>query len=180
MTVHVSEFPPHSLLARHVASGAYADCYVTELPAAVTHAQFVEAFYTTALFKLERRLLGLLLSRPSTDAQARQLAEGQCHSFAAWTVESRAENQLVLGAGRTRSWLMVAAGAGTGAAHTRLFFGSAVMPRRAASGARGDMGFVFSALLGFHRLYSRALLAAARARLASQFGKDARAHRGDA
>lgn len=60
--VRVSQVPAGSLLGRYVASGAYADCYVTELAAAVTHAQFVEAFYTSPLFKLERLLLGVLLS----------------------------------------------------------------------------------------------------------------------
>ncbi len=178
--VRVSEIPQDSLLARYVASGAYADCYVTELPTAVTRAQFVEAFYTTALFKVERLLLGLFLSRPSTDAQAKQLAEGQLSSFAAWSVESRAENQLVLGTGRTRSWLMVTADSNAGSSRTQLFFGSAVVPPRPSSGGRGSMGPVFTALLGFHKLYSRALLASARARLAGKVNKGTHAHRHDA
>jgi Trk-type K+ transport system membrane component len=178
--VSVSKVPQNSLLGRYVASGAYADCYITELPAAITHAQFVEAFYTTALFKLERLLLGLLLSRPSTDAQAKQLAAGQLSSFSAWSVESRAENQLVLATGRTRSWLMVAAGVSTLPASTQLFFGSAVVPLRSSPSAPAGMGFVFTALLGFHKLYSRALLLSARARLSAQIKGAARSHRSDA
>lgn len=178
--VRISEVPSDSLLGHYVASGAYADCYVTELPAAVTHAQFVEAFYTTALFKLERLLLGLFLSRPSTDAQAKQLAEGQLSSFAAWSVESRAENQLVLAAGRTRSWLMVTPGSSTLPTRTQLFFGSAVVPPRSSSGTRGSMGLLFTALLGFHRVYSRALLQSARLRLSGQSKRGERVHRGDA
>jgi hypothetical protein len=166
--VHVAEVPQDSLLGRYVASGAYADCYVTELPAAVTHAQFVEAFYTTALFKLERLLIALFLARPSTDAQARLMAAGQLSSFAAWSVESRAENQLVLAAGRTRSWLMVTPGSSAAPGHTQLFFGSAVVPPPTTSGVRASMGLVFVALLGFHRLYSRALLSLARTRLLRQ------------
>jgi hypothetical protein len=159
----VAEVPQDSLLGRYAASGAYADCYVAELPATVTHAQFVEAFYTTALFKLERLLIALFLARPSTDAQARQLAAGQLSSFAAWSVESRAENQLVLAAGRTRSWLMVAPAAGGG---TRLYFGSAAVPAMDRATGQARMGIAFRALLSFHKLYSRALLRAARARLA--------------
>jgi Trk-type K+ transport system membrane component len=178
--VRVSEVPQDSLLGRYVALGAYADCYVTELPAAVTHAQFVEAFYTTALFKLERLLLGLFLSRPSTDAQAKQLAEGKLSSFAAWSVESRAENQLILATGRTRSWLMVTVGSSAGPDRTQLFFGSAVVPPRSSSGARGGMGLVFTALLGFHKLYSRALLSSARSRLLGQVNKSTHAHPGNA
>jgi hypothetical protein len=166
--VRRAEVPPESLLGRYANSGAYTDCYVTELPRAVTHAQFIEAFYTTPLFKVERLLLGLFLSRPATDLQAKQLAAGQLASFAAWSVESRAENQLVLAAGRTRSWLMVIAGPGSLPSRTQLFFGSAVVPSRSSSGGRASMGFAFTALLGFHKLYSRALLLSARARLSSQ------------
>ncbi|MDP3168388.1 MAG: hypothetical protein Q8N06_23415 [Hydrogenophaga sp.] len=177
--IRVSEVPQDSLLGRYVASGAYADCYVTELPATVSHAQFVEAFYSTALFKLERLLLGLFLSRPSTHAQVKQLAEGQLSSFAAWSVESRAENQLVLAAGRTRSWLMVTAGTSALHASTQLFFGSAVVPPRSSAGARGSMGLVFTALLGFHKLYSRALLLSARARLSRQIKQTARSSGSD-
>lgn len=163
--VQACHVPPGSLLSRYVDSGAYADCYVTELPAAITHAQFVEAFYTTPLFKVERFLLGVFISRPSTDDDARQLAAGQSSTFAAWSVEARAENQLLLAAGRTRSWLMVAPGVGAQPGGTQLYFGSAVVPARTASDERGRMGWVFGLLLGFHKLYSRALLLAARARL---------------
>jgi hypothetical protein len=45
-------------------------------------------------------------------------------------------------------------------AGTRLFFGSAVVPDR-----HGRMGAGFSALLWFHKIYSVALLRAARARV---------------
>jgi hypothetical protein len=53
--------------------------------------------------------------------------------------------------------------AGNGSA-TRLYFGSAVLPTRTKSG-EARMSAAFTALLGFHRLYSRLLLAAAVARL---------------
>ena len=49
---------------------------------------------------------------------------------------------------------------------TRLYFGSAVVPVMNAATGKSEMGFVFKALLGFHKLYSRALLSAAAARLA--------------
>jgi hypothetical protein len=117
--VRAAKAPPDSLLGRYVAAGAYADCYATELPGVVTHAEFVEAFYTTPLFKLERLLLGVVLSRPSTDAQAKQLAAGSITSFSAWSVESRAEDQVVLATGRTRSWLMVIAQRDTPTVRTR-------------------------------------------------------------
>ena len=104
------ELPSDALLTRYLASGAYADCYATEVARPVSHAEFVEAFYTTAVFKLERLILRVFASRPSTDVEAGQLARGDLASFAAWSVEARSPNQLLLAdyTGRTRSWLMVA------------------------------------------------------------------------
>lgn len=162
--------PAHALLAKYANSGAYTDSFVTEVARTVSHAEFVEAFYTGGLFKVERFLLRVFISRPSTDLQARQLAAGELNEFAAWRVEARAVDQLLLCAidGRTRSWLMVSAAEEPG--RTRLYFGSALLPKPTpvnspdASGKR-SMSFVFKALLGFHKLYSRALLSAAAAQL---------------
>lgn len=152
---------------RYSDSGAYVDCYVAEIAGTVSHAAFVEAFYTTAIFKLERLILRLLVSRPSTDLEARQLAQGNRSSFAAWSVEGRAPDQLLLAdfIGRTKSWLMVAASRDDGSPSTRLFFGSAVVPARSRTTGRSSLGFGFNSLLGFHELYSRLLLGAARSRL---------------
>lgn len=155
-TVESCTLPEEALTRRYRESGAYTDCFFTELARPVTHAEFVEAFYTTALFKLERRILRLCVARPSTDAEARALARGERDSFAAWSVEARTPNQILLRdfTGRTCSWLMVAsAGRGPG---TRLYFGSVVMPSSP----------VHEKLLGFHTLYSRLLLRAAARRLA--------------
>ncbi len=118
------------------------------------------------MFKLERLILTLLLGRPATDAQARELAEGRLDRFAAWTVEGRAENQLLLCdfQGRTRSWLMTEPGAY--GRSTRLFFGSAVVPKLDRRSGERRMGAAFTALLGFHKLYSRLLLSSAISRLA--------------
>ena len=160
------ELPAQSLLAAYRRAGSYADCYATQVARTVSHAAYVEAFYTTGLFRLERQLLAWFAARPSSDGQAQQLARGTTERFAAWQVEARAENQLLLCdfKGRTRSWLMSAPGQGAGA--TRLFFGSAVVPAVDRRTGRAHMGFMFKALLGFHRLYSRALLRAAARRLA--------------
>jgi hypothetical protein len=165
--IHSCELPVDALLNRYSGSGAFADCYVAEIAGAVSHAEFVEAFYTTAVFKLERLILRLLVSRPSTDAEAQQLAQRKRDSFAAWSVEARATDQLLLSdfRGRTKSWLMVAAPVDAGAFSTRLYFGSAVVPVRSDGAGRTNLGFVFKALLGFHKLYSRILLKSAVSRL---------------
>ncbi len=129
----------------YLRNGAYTDCYATELPRRVSHAQYVEAFYTTPVFRLERWLLTAFVRKPSTDAEARQLAHGEIDAFAAWHVERRGANQLLLCdyAGSTRSWLMTAPDRAD-TATTRLYFGSAVVaqPRTRAGHAR--LGLVFS------------------------------------
>jgi hypothetical protein len=156
--------PAHALLSRYGGDRGYADCYVATVARRVTQAEYVEAFYTTRLFKLERWILAVLAARPSTDPQAGELARAERDRFAAWTVEDRTADQLLLAdaLGGTRSWLSSEPQEGGG---TRLFFGSAVVPRRRGGSAKPRMGLLFHALLGFHRLYSRALLRAARQRL---------------
>ena len=150
--------------------GSFADCYVVEVPGSFSQAAFVEAFYTTSLFRVERAILKALLARPSTDRQARELATGTASSFAAWRVEQRTPEQLLLAdfTGRTRSWLMAESVTQSGPSPaTRLYFGSGVGPRSRADGVPPKMGFAFHALLGFHKLYSRLLLGAAASRLLS-------------
>lgn len=165
-TIRALPLPDGALLARYQSDGAYADCYATDLGFAATHEQCVTAFYTTWLFKLERLILKWTIARPSSDAQAAELAAGRIEQFAAWRVEARAPDQLLLTDvyGRTRSWLMVTPLESGG---TRLYFGSAVVPRPHPRSGKPELGLGFRALLGFHRLYSVALLSAARARLRS-------------
>jgi len=160
--------PATSLLRRYVGGEGYADCFETGVDGTASFEAYVEAFYTTPLFKLERGVLRWLAARPSSDDEARELAGGRREQFAAWTVEGRAPNQVLLAdyTGRTRSWLMTApASPGEG---TRLYFGSAVVTRKDAKTGRASMGFTFDALLGFHKLYSRLLLGSARSRLQSR------------
>ena len=104
------------------------------------------------------------MRKPSTDAQARALASGASSTFAAWRVEARTANQLLVCdfLGYTRSWLMIGP-PGDGA--TRLYFGTAVVPARDTVSGQASWTFSFRALLPFHRLYARALLHAACARL---------------
>ncbi|MEP7330353.1 MAG: hypothetical protein ABI777_14175, partial [Betaproteobacteria bacterium] len=114
-TIETCELPADALLRKYADAGAFADCYVAEVARAVTQAEYVEAFYTTAAFQVERRLLAWFAAKPSTDLQVRDLASEAADSFAAWTVEARRSDQLLLAdyQGRTRSWLMcvpVAAG----------------------------------------------------------------------
>lgn len=157
--------PPNALLRKYVEGGAYADCYATQIATSVRFSDYVEAFYCTGVFKFERLLLRWLVAKPSSDADARRLAQGRSDCFAAWSVEARADDQLLVCdyMRRTRSWLMIEpieAGA-------RLYFGTAIVPVGMGAGD-GGLGFPFNALLGFHQLYSRVLLGAARSRLADR------------
>jgi gamma-glutamylcyclotransferase (GGCT)/AIG2-like uncharacterized protein YtfP len=148
--------PEHALLARYRGTGAYTDCFAITVEGEVSQARFLEAFYTTEVFRLERFILRWLAGKPSTGAEAKLLAEGKISRFAAWTVEDRNPDQLLLCdyLGRTRSWLMTER-IDQGRA-TRLHFGSAVVR---------PGGFPFNVLLGFHKVYSRILLRAAVRRL---------------
>lgn len=165
--IHMTELPESALLKHYQRSGAYTDCYCMELPRIVAFDEYVEAFYTTALFKVERAILSVVASKPADDRQARQLASRQTEEYSAWTVEARADDQLLLCdiLKRTRSWLMCAPSDGetTG---TRLYFGSAVVPSRISPEGQVSFGPAFHVLHGFHHAYTRALMLAARARLA--------------
>ena len=151
--------PAEALHAKYARSGSYIDCFTTVIPGGISHAQFVEAFYTSRVFKLERLILQWIVDKPSTDSEAKELATGVRDRFAAWNVEDRSTDQLLMCdyLGQTRSWLMVAACERDGLPATQLHFGSVVT----------SVGkFPFNVLLGFHRLYSRILLSSARDRLA--------------
>lgn len=154
-------------MRRYVREGAYVDCYSVDLPGQVSQARFVEAFYTTPVFKLERAILALAANRPSTDAQAAQLGHGRLDAFAAWAVEQQSDRQLLLCdlRGRTRSWLMALPMDGPAGASTRLYFGSAVVPVASRGQGKPRLGALFRLLLGFHKRYSKVLLRAARSRL---------------
>lgn len=155
--------PDTSFLGAYARNGAFTDCYALTVPASVSLADFVEAFYTTRLFKLERWILGKVLRVVDSDQQAAQLAQAGTDRFCAWRVEQRAVDQILMDAGQTRSWLSVVS-ASDDAAATTLLFGSAVLPLRDASHT-DRFGLAFHLLLGFHRWYSKALLVAAAKRV---------------
>ena len=151
--------PEQALHAKYARTGAYTDCFTTVVAGRVSQSQFVEAFYTSRVFRLERLILKWLIDKPSTDAEAKELADGTRDRFAAWSVEDRSADQLLMCdyLGQTRSWLMVATCERDGSSATQLHFGSVVAQVRR---------FPYNVLLGFHRVYSRVLLNSARARLA--------------
>ncbi len=160
--------PRFSLLYPYKERGAFVDSYCVDVDCPITQSQYIQAFYTTPVFKLERWLLGLVVSKPSTDQQVELLSEAKTPSFSAWVVEVQDHSQLLMCdyTGRTRSWLMVES-VDRG---TRLYFGSAVVPALDSpvdqvSGAKVKTGILFRGIQKFHHVYSMVLLASARSRL---------------
>lgn len=171
--VTATSLPGNSLLRRYAdgadaGAGHYTDCFSADVEGDVSLTEFVTAFYTTPLFRIERIILRWLARRPSSDADVTALASARADAFAAWTVERRERTQLLMAdvSGRTRSWFMVDPAPRCGAA-TRLFFGSAVLRDRAAP-TMPVHGFGFRTVIRFHRGYSVALLWSARRRLHRQ------------
>ena len=146
--------------------GYFTDCYAIDLGQNVSFSDYIAAFYSTKLFKLERFILRIFARAPATDEGARKLGLDEVDTFAVWRVSERRENQLLMETkGRTMSWFMVEDINEHGAPKSRLFFGSVVAPIKGKGSNSPRMGLLFSALLGMHSLYSKALLTAARARL---------------
>ena len=166
-SIQPCRLPAEALLAKYTGSGAYTDCYALDVAGAVSHAEYVEAFYTGRTIKIELLLLDLLFSKPATDIQTKQLAIGEIENFSFWRVEARNADQLLMCdlRGKTRSWLMVAPQSKGPINSTRLYFGSAVLASGSDAAGKPRMGASFTSLLWFHKLYSRVLLDDARARL---------------
>jgi hypothetical protein len=144
--------------------GRYGDCFSVRVDRAVSLTEFVFAFYTSPVFRIERWLLRAFIGAPSSDTSARALAAGSAASFAAWYVGDRTTTQLLMcdRYERTRSWFRVLALDGGG---TLLQFGSAVAAARAKGAGAATRSRGFRLLLGFHVLYSQVLLNAAKTRL---------------
>jgi len=139
--------------------GRYGDCFLVPIDRAVALAEFVVAFYTAPVFRIERWILRVFAGAPSTDQQARDLMAGSRNAFAVWSVAERTDTQLLMcdRYGKTRSWFRVTPWDSAG---TLLQFGSAVAARRRTNGSP-QMRAGFTVLLAFHRFYSKLLLRSA-------------------
>jgi hypothetical protein len=143
--------------------GRYGDCFCVSVAGVVSLADFVFAFYTSPVFRLERLLLGLA-GAPANDADALALAQGASAAFSMWYVGQRTADQLLMcdRYERTRSWFRAASPDGD---RTLLQFGSAVAAASASPAQARGRGSVFRLLLVFHIVYSQLLLSAARSRV---------------
>ncbi|HEY0803175.1 MAG TPA: hypothetical protein VGD54_20235 [Steroidobacteraceae bacterium] len=144
----------------------YADCFAVSVDREVSLSDFVFAFYTSPVFRIERFILRVLVNAPSSQADARAVADGWTDEFAAWYVGERSATQLLMcdRYESTRSWFRVAPVTGGG---TRLQFGTAVAAKRDENTDSPALGGGFHLLLRFHVLYSQVLLHAATVKLRS-------------
>ena len=159
MIARACDVPRDGLLQAYVGQGAtYTDCFEVMSPHPVTLPEFIEAFYTTWLFRTERAVLSVVLRRRVRDSDVVALAQGG-NSFAVWQVEARGETQILLReqSGHTRSYLAVS---GKEGGVTRLIFGSAVV---AAEGK--PLGTFVRVLTPLHRFYSKCLIRLAERKL---------------
>ena len=167
MSIHTGPHPDESLLAEYAARpGCHTDCYFADVAGTVTLAEYIAGFFATPVFRLERKILGLKRALRTTDADVARLANGQSTRFAAWEVEARDEQQVLLAVKNSpiRTWLMAIP---TSSGGTRLYFGSAVLARETTGSDTPKLDPLVRGLMGFHRLYSRILLASAKRRVGS-------------
>lgn len=164
--VFARTLPTDSIALHYQEAGSYVDSFSIDVNDSITFEQFVNAFYTSRVFKLERVILAIAVRKPSTDQQARLLAAGEIHEFSAWDEEARTANQLIMRDYQsiTRSWLMTEATQDG----SRLYFGSIIVPRDKGEDRQGVLSPFFRLTLGAHLFYSRVLLRSAVARLHSQ------------
>jgi hypothetical protein len=144
--------------------GHQGDCFSIAVDRVVSLADFVFAFYTSPVFRIERLILSVVARAKSSDSDARAVAQGSSQEFAVWRVAERTEMQVLMcdRYEKTRSWFRVVP---TDGGRTVLQFGSAVAARRNLQTGAVTLGRGFRWLMGFHVLYSKVLLGSASRRL---------------
>lgn len=159
--------PDDSLLARHRGPECYRDAFRVEVPGDVSLAELITVFFGSGAFLPERTALRLI-GRGAGRAEIAELADGRAKRFAAWELEAREENELLMHdfLDKTCCWLAVSPGGEApdlagglprpGAGRTYLWFGT---------GVRDFEGPIISRLREAHRWYARWLLAGAARRL---------------
>ena len=61
--------------------------------------ELIHSFFTTPIFRLERKILAIFASSPTTDLDVASLASGDGSTFAMWKVETRQEDQVIMAVG---------------------------------------------------------------------------------
>lgn len=152
--IREAQLPETALLQSYAAQpGCYTDAYTCSIPIELSLWDYVEAFYSTRLFKAEKILLRLAIREDETNWDPTTLRKWGRH-FAAWMVEEQTDNELLMCdvSETTRSWFRVDKTPNS----TELYFGSAIVPKDGAN----KPPVVARALIMPHKVYSKALLRA--------------------
>ena len=146
--------PDGALLARYQTAEDYTDCFVMDVPGEVSLADYIRHFYGSLSFWPERMVLGLI-GKGATVGDIDNLADHDATDFAAWSVEARTDDQILLRdfRGSTRSWLHVSSIEGG----TRLWFGSAVIAT-SRNGEDKALPKAAVALMDGHVFYAKQLI----------------------
>ncbi|MEO0487904.1 MAG: hypothetical protein AAF092_18555 [Pseudomonadota bacterium] len=152
MAVQRVPVPADALLAAYCGDGNHVDAYQLSVSEPVALPDYIRAFFQTGIFRLERWILAVAAGASSSDYQIEDLAKGQGDRMAAWRVEARGDQEILLAVEGSpiRTWLGVVSGPSPA-----LLFGSAVLAYK------GRVPFAARALMPFHAVYSRVLLASA-------------------
>ncbi|MEL7396055.1 MAG: hypothetical protein AAFN44_06750 [Pseudomonadota bacterium] len=151
-------------------TGAYADCFeatvACDIPQSDAFQRFVFAFFDSPVFRVERAILRLAGKAPKDRSDPKALALGETDAFAAWRVERRADNEILLVVLNTpiRTWLSLQKEGSV----ARLRFGSAILPQE----GKDIPHWAFRVTLPAHVVYSRLLLRAAVSGWARATAKD--------
>ncbi|MEL6648775.1 MAG: hypothetical protein AAFQ05_13995 [Pseudomonadota bacterium] len=154
--------PQDSLLhACATRPGSYTDCFEAAVPTDGTpdraFERFVFLFFDSWLFRVERMILRFAGKAPKAGTDPIALARGEVAHFAAWTVDARRAQELLMSVHHTpiRTWLSVAKDGD----QMRLRFGTALLAQETS----GRVHWGFRATIRAHRLYAKLLLKAAAA-----------------
>lgn len=142
--------------------GCETDCFQADVPGHPDIDRFVHIFFDTWVFRIERRLLALLGEDYATSEDVAALAGRSSDTLAAWTVQDRSADEIILAFKRPRgrTWLQATQLDGS-LGSTRLRFGSALLPNIDSEGQTASISWGLKIGLPLHRLYARLLLAAA-------------------
>lgn len=158
-SVSTGEIPENgALMSYALRPGCYTDCYFVDVPGQVVLSDFISTFFNTPLFRVERFILAVVASQPTTIEDVKNISEGKSDRFAVWKVESRDDFQLMMsvGDGPIRSWWMVSPGLNNNE-YSRIYFGSAVLSTTVDSAGAPKIGAFFRIFLGFHKAYAYSL-----------------------
>ena len=162
-TIQLCEHPGNSfLLSLSKDYGVYSDCFVATVEGHIDFQTLIDVFFDTWVFRIERLILAAAGMRPANYQALQQLASGKTDHFAAWKVVQRDTSQMLLavpGSG-IRTWLMVQP-VNTDPTSTRLYFGSAIVPKPGVDGEKAQKALLRRLMNRFHLFYSKLLLSAA-------------------